>query len=259
VGTYVGHKEGVTSAVELDDILILTGSLDGTLKVWNKRTCECLCSFITSDSVRCMIRSKDKSLILCGLKSGAIEMRRADDLDVISWKFEFHSEFTSAGAVWCICELEDGSFVSGSYGTMKRWDVNGTVLQTFCGPIAGHHAFLIVMELSSDIIVALSTNNTLTIWKLSTGKLLLTIPTVHIRGIVKLSDDKFVTGSVDTTIRVWNAMTGQCIETVSTDRPINAITRVGDSIVTASWDRIEVRKLKYVYFIVTIPFLILSI
>jgi len=54
-----------------------------------------------------------------------------------------------------MCELEDGTFVSGGFsGTMKRWDVNGRVLQTFSGrPLHPRDAVLlslfVVMDMNS--------------------------------------------------------------------------------------------------------------
>jgi len=44
---------------------------------------------------------------------------------------------------------------------------------------------------------------------------------------------------------VWNGLKGDRLETVSTDYCIEAMTRLGDSIVSANKDRIEVRRLKY--------------
>jgi len=163
---------------------------------------------------------------------GGVEMRRTDDLGVVICSFKVHS-----ARVWSICELEDGSFVSGSSDrTIKRWDGDGRLVET----ISGIHSSSItrVMELKSDVIVALSRDILVSIWKVSTGELLheLRLHSNSVRGLEKLSENKFVTSSLDHTIRVWNAIDGKCIETITTDYPIEAITRVRDSIVTANKD-----------------------
>jgi len=139
--------------------------------------------------------------------------------------------------------------VSGSVDTkIMRWDENGRVIQTFSGHSKG---VADVIELKRDIIAASSIDDTATVWKVSTGQLLQQF-TLHsssvewvFYGLVKLSEDAFVTGSKDNTIRVWNAMNGECVETIATYDKIDAMTRVRESIVTVSRDRIEVRRLKY--------------
>jgi len=240
VGTCIGHEDVVMCAVEIDNETIVTGSLDRTLRVWNKTTCECLRSFSTHYGVFSLIRSNDGLRILCGMFSGAVEMRRTDDLGVILASFKPHS-----GIIDCICELEDGSFVSGSTTkTIKRWDRNGMVLQT----LSGHSDTVMrLIKLNSDIVVGSSRDSTVTMWKVSTGQLLhkLTLHTDWIDGLMKLSEDKFVTASWDHTLRVWNRR-GECIGTITTDCGIRAMTRLGDSIVTVDTNqKFEVRRLKY--------------
>jgi len=180
------------------------------------------------------------------MSGGVVEMRRVNDLGVIS-SFKLHSK-----AVTCICELEDGSFVSGSLDNkMKRWDGSGRVLQIFHGhskPITG------VIELKRDVIMGSSVDNTMTMWKLSTEERLrtLTFPPSEgrdsvvfgINVLVKLSEDKVLTSSKDT-IRVWSASKGECIDTVSTGDDIGAMVRLGDVVVTATLSLMAVWKLKY--------------
>jgi len=96
-------------AVEIDSNTFIIASSGETLNVWNKAKCERLCYFIARGAISCLIRSKDKSLIVCGMYDGAVEMRRTDDLGIVLSSFKVHSK-----EVRCISELEDCSFVSGS-------------------------------------------------------------------------------------------------------------------------------------------------
>jgi len=237
----------VLSAVEIDcNKFVTTGSLDKTLKVWNKTTCECLLSSPTTSEVFCMMRSNDKSRIVCGRFDGAVEIRRVDDLGAISASFQVHSKM-----VQCLRQLEDDSFVSGSDDTtVKRWDANGTVLQIFSEHSKG---VVSVIELSSDLLMTSSMDTTL-VWKVSTGQLLdtLTLRSRPVFELVKLSNDKCVIASSDQSIRVWNWVTGEFIETIATDYSIAAMTRLGDAIVTVNRYRIDVRKLKYVVVVIII-------
>jgi len=245
VGTYVGHGGSVTCAAEIDDNTFVTGSYDGYLREWDKATCECLRFVFVIGAVHCLIRSR-QSRFLCGTFTGGVEMRKVDDLGgPLIHSFKVHSS-----AVNCICELSDGSFVSGADNNpISRWDETGRVLQTF----DGHSMSVIrVMELTRDIIVTSSWDTTVTVWEVSTGKNLHKLALHHgsVYGLVKLSEDKFVTGSTDRTIRVWNGIKGVCIETISRCSEIQAMTRLGDSIFTSGRDRIEVRRLKYDFIII---------
>jgi len=234
--------------VDVDHDTFITVGYDRTVRKWNKTTCEGLCFATARDSILSVLTVPiDKSRVLCGLSDGGIEMRRANDLGLISL-FEIHST-----EVWSISQLNDGSFVSASTdSTVKRWDENGMVIQTFSEDLTG--GFVRVIELTSDVIVASSLDTTL-IWKVSTGDLLRKT-SLRSEALIKLSNDKFVTGSTDNMIHVWNGITGECIETITSDDPIEAMTRVGDSILTTSGDLMEVRRLKY-YSIISLFFLFL--
>jgi len=240
VGTYVGHKKAVASAAEIDDNAFVTSGLfDFTLRVWNKTTCQCLRS-IETPAMYCMIRTKNKSRIVCGMADGAVEIRRrTNGLDLIT-SFKVHPL-----GVTCICELEDGSFVSGSTDTtMKRWNGTGEVLQTF----SGEHSSSVnrVLELKSGIVVASSADKTMTIWKVSAGQLLQrrTLGSGTAHGLVKLSDDAFVTATWDGTLRVWNGTSEECIETIRAGCDFDAMIRHGDHIIAANKHRMEVWRLK---------------
>jgi len=240
-GVYSGHVL-VNGVAEINDKTFVTAG--DTLRVWNKTTSECLRCLPTPCSVSCMIRTKDKLCIVLGMTNGIVEIRRNDsDLSVIS-SFTVHS----SDRVCCLCELTDGSFVSGGlHDRMKRWDANGKILQSF----SEHSSSTIrVIELTSDIIVASAGDKKVTIWKVSTGQLLHLLSLSRTtEGMVKLSKDNFMTGSIDKTIRVWNAMKGECIETIRTDAGVSALARLGDSIVSAHEDIVafELRSLKYAF------------
>jgi len=215
-----------------------------------------------------------------GRNDGVVEMRRSNDLAVISsfnvygpmttekrqrWGLPFHFRPAySHHSTNRICELVDGSFVSLSMdriNLMKRWDENGSVLQTFYGEHSRNA--IKVIELKSDTIVTLTmsepSQNTVAIWKLSTGQLLHTL-TSHrlVSHLMKLSEDKLLTFS-QSCFCVWNMVNGECVETVATEfstRVHVVMTRVGDAIVTVDHQaNMQVRKLKYEFFIH--PFLLL--
>ena len=236
LGTYKGHTSSVWCAVEKDDNTLVTGS-DDTLKIWNTTTCECLDTLPMSLSVRCLLRKKDKSCIVCGFATGEVELRRVSDLGVLS-SLKLHRNLP----VLSICELEDGSVVSGVYNTMIRWDEKGTVLQAFSG-----HSNCInrVIKLNSDVIVSASLDGKVKMWRVSTGECLRTL-TLHfdnVCGLERVNDGVFVSASWSKKMVVWDEK-GDCIETHKCGNYITAMTRLRDgSIVTADKNLIEIRQL----------------
>jgi len=183
------------------------------------------------------MKTKDKTRVLCGLADGRVEIRRVSDLGLTS-SFKIHN---GEGGIWKICELEDGSFVSAEWKTMKRWDETGTVLQTFSG-----HSNEIrrLIELKSDVVVSGSNDKTLKMWKLSTGECLRTLSFHNgwVNGLEKMKDGVFVSGSTDRKIVVWFEK-GNSIETYQSESWITAMTRLRDgSLVTASRSLMEIRQ-----------------
>jgi len=222
VGVFKGHTSTGLRVVEKDDNTLVSVS-GTTMKEWNIRTCECL-KTIELPSLACtLILTKDKSKLLCELEDVGFELRRATDLSLIS-TFETHQR-----SVDC-CELEDGSFVSVGH-KMMRWDLEGKLLQTFSGQ-SKPKLIERVIELNNDIIMSVIFEDTMKIWRVSTGECLRTLDCCggNVTQLVKLSRNKFFSWGRDSRLRVWNDE-GDCIETIPTMKGLRNITRVGDYIV----------------------------
>jgi len=136
--------------------------------------------------------------------------------------------------------LEDGSFVSGSYGgALKRWSGDdGTVLQSF----SGHSRNLCdVVKLKGDIIASSAGDETLKMWRLSTGECLHSIVTNSFYwDLMTLSGGYFVAGAFGRRINVWN-QEGECVQTLQIEC-FNTVTGVGDTVIIAQSSRIEVMR-----------------
>jgi len=229
IGTFRGHTAFVLYVVESNDNTLITSACDHTLKEWDIRTYQCLRTIQTEIDAWIMVITKDKSKLLCGLRTGNIEIWRTDDLVLVS-TFSIHRGHT----VSCFCELEDGSFVTSAAEMMERWNENGRVLQTFSGHRNGINR---VIELNRDVIVS-AAGNELKMWNVSTGECL-RILLQHHREVIasrlmKLSRNKFVSWGSDGSLRVWSNE-GYLIETIPTGETITAIARVGNHIVTTRY------------------------
>jgi len=187
-----------------------------------------------------MLKTKSNSRFVCGFYNGTVEIRQVNDLGLLS-SHRIHQE-TSSKAVFCVCELVDGSFVSGSADkTLKNWDETGKLLQSFVG-----HSQRInrVIELKRDVIVSASEDFLVKIWRVSTGECINTL-TAHsssVYGLEKVKGGMFVSGSLtDGIIALWDA-NGVCVETIRTGNRIRSMTTLRDgSLVTGDYKLMEIR------------------
>jgi len=239
VGTFSGHTDFVWGVVEKDDNTLVSGSSDSTLKVWNKASCECLESIQMEEEVRCIIKTNNQHHVVIGLGSGTVETRRISDFDVIS-SFNLHHP----ASVLCVCELQDGSFVTGSdQADLKRWSEDGTVLQTFIA----HTDFIEqVIESRPNTIVIYQTNGVI-VWDVSTGNRLHDFGLSndnYIKTMTKLAPGLFAIAEMwSSRLQVWMEE-GELVQTVDTGCRINAMTRLKDgSVVTTDGKRLEIRQL----------------
>jgi len=160
VCTYRGHEHQVMRAVEKDDNTLITAARNGTLKEWNKTSGECLKTVSTGSSTyissMMILTNKKLNVLMCGLSNGKVELRKLSDIQIVLASTTLHKDYR----VNCFCELEDGSFVSGSHDTtMKRWTLeDGKVLGTFSGHC---DAVKSIIELKDNIIVSASDDETL--------------------------------------------------------------------------------------------------
>jgi len=240
--TYCGARGNkFLCVVEKGEQTILTGSQNMYLMEWDIASHQRTRSLHIGVTLSCLVVTKDKSIVVCGLMNGVIQVYRARDMIRIS-SFRAHREH---GAIECVCELTDGTFLSGSYG-MSRWDKKGTRLQEF----EGFSEYITdLIELKNDVIVSASGDKTLRMWQVTTEECLWAVR-LHNRSIdrlVKLSKYNFIGSSQwENTFQVWNHK-GVCIESIETISDITSITRLKDSIVTVhQCSSIEIRKLKLV-------------
>jgi len=234
LGTYSGHTKTVIHVIEKDDNTLLTASADETLKVWNTTTCECLETF--PKRVSALLRTKSKSTIVCGLLDGTVEMRRVSDLSLLS-SFQVHSS-----AVLCLCELEDGSFVSGAGTTLLVWDETGTPLHSHN---TEHECFTSrIIEMKRGIIAS-AVATKVKLWSPLVGWNSQTFSQFsYVKGLEKINERFLVSGSLDGQLVVWDRSigAGSWHETHQCHGKISAMTKLRDgSIVTTDSDKIEIR------------------
>ena len=228
--TFEGHTSQVAAVAVLPDgRRAVSGSYDGTLKLWNLQTGQFLRTLgghakgvlavaVFPDGYRAISGGMDNSLKLWDLQTG--QCLRT---------FEGHKHRVTA-----VAPLPDGQrAVSGSHdGTLKLWDLQtGRCLHTF----EGHTGVVVGVGVMPDgrRVISGSQDATLKLWDLRTGECLRTFgealvgakPNVNyvsvgfgpggtkpVEAVAVLPDGSCaISGGQDWTLKLWNLESGKCL------------------------------------------------
>ncbi|KAI7904101.1 WD40-repeat-containing domain protein [Cokeromyces recurvatus] len=199
------HTDGIY-CIQFDKNIMVTGSRDMTVKVWDMRTGQCKMTMRGHDgSVLCLqydknilvTGSSDSNIFVTDMKTGEIKKRLIG-----------HRE-----SVLCVKMVTNNRILSCSKdGSLRLWNrLTGECIRVY----TGHNAAVNALQWKGNRIVSGSGDRTIKIWDLETGTCLQTL-TAHTRGVacVEFDGNRIVSGSSDQTIKVWNAATGECIYTL---------------------------------------------
>eukprot|EP01102_Stenamoeba_stenopodia_P009161 TRINITY_DN268_c0_g2_i1.p1 TRINITY_DN268_c0_g2~~TRINITY_DN268_c0_g2_i1.p1 ORF type:complete len:858 (+),score=228.73 TRINITY_DN268_c0_g2_i1:166-2739(+) len=232
----VAHLDAINAAIMVDDQTLLTGALDHTIKQWNVSTGRYIQSISVSDRVRSLLKLKKNSgLFVCSLNGGIVEVRKTSNIEEVVCSFKA-SEVTP---VTTMCELQDGSIITGCRDFMKRWKDGEwqKCLQTYT--MFANELFLQkVIEMDSKTIASAGSRD-VRVWDVETAQCLhhLTEHTHMVFALIKLSDGLLMSGGGDQTIRVWDVKTGKCLMTHQASALVAAIAELRDgSIAYATSD-----------------------
>jgi len=202
--------------VELDDSIIITAGQK--LKVWNVHTTMCLSTLPLPARAKCLLTLRRKPLsVLVGLENdgGVMELswRMASLEKVKTWKE--HNTY-----VKCLCELSDGTIVSGSKDIINRWNLDSGEC---VGRFTGFSSIVrVVRDMNDRKTIASLEDRAIRIWDLLTENCLRRLIVQNESpwgryypipiGLVTL-DGTLVSGYGDGSIRVWNSE-GKCLRTL---------------------------------------------
>lgn len=205
---FQGHSGSVNCVAALQDRRCVSGSHDGSLRVWDIDSGACLRTLKGHKSLvscvaalsggRCISGSFDNTLRVWDIESGAY-------LKILKG----HSNL-----VECMAVLSNGRCVSGSYdGTLRVWDADsGVCLKT----LEGHPYRMVscIAALPDGQIVSGYYDGMVRIWDCDTGDCchILKGHSDWVRSVAVLPDGRIVSGSDDKSILVWDIESGniQC-------------------------------------------------
>ena len=206
----LGHTFGVSSvAFSPDGKHILSGSYDGTIKLWDINTGREIRTFSShTDAVASVAFSPDGRQILSGSFDQTIKL-----WDVNTGK-EIRTFSGHTGQIYSVSFSPDGRQILSSCGGNKTnlWLVNtGKLIRTFSGHMA-------IFNPNSRQILSIFPSNTMKLLDIDTGMEIRTF-SGHTYAFISVAfspDGKqILSGSEDDTIKLWDANSGREIRTFS--------------------------------------------
>ncbi|KAK6291620.1 hypothetical protein J4Q44_G00374040, partial [Coregonus suidteri] len=155
--TLVGHTGGVWSS-QMSGNMVISGSTDRTLKVWDAESGECVYTLYghtsTFDGVYVVSGSLDTSIRVWDVETGGCVHTLTG-----------HQSLTSG------MELKNNILVSGNAdSTVRVWDIRtGQCLHTLQGPHK-HQSAVTCLQFSRSLVVSSSDDGTVKLWSLATGE-----------------------------------------------------------------------------------------
>ncbi|MEB3827738.1 serine/threonine-protein kinase [Phormidium sp. CCY1219] len=214
VKTLAGHLRGVNSVqIDPDGRTIVSGSVDKTVKIWDRVTGEVRHSLSGhSQEIWSVAIAPDGNTIASASGDGTIKLWDTQTGRLL------HTLSDHSAWVMSVTFSPNGEIVaSGGFdNTIKLWRVStGEQIAT----LSGHTGWVFSLAFSPDgqTLASGSFDNTIKIWHVNTGELMRTLDGGYyrFRSVAFSPDGQWVAGgSGDSTILIWQVSSGQLVRTL---------------------------------------------
>ena len=226
-----GHTGQVTTVVKISEDIVVSGSVDKTLRVWNIKTGEEPKVLEGHTGPVYVAIKMSEKIVVSGSGDGTLRV-----WDINNGKC-LHTLKGHTDSVCTVTKISENIVVSGSYDdTLRVWNIEtGTCLHTLKGH-AG--AVNVVTKMSENIIVSGSSDNTLRVWNIKNEEnnciQVLEGHTEPVTSVTKMSENIVVSGSNNKTLRVWNIKTGKYLKVLTGHTgPVYTVIKMSEKIVVS--------------------------
>ena len=196
---FKGHNGWVNSLTKCNDEIFASASNDKTIRIWDYKEKAITNTLKTDSSVLCLIKLKDGKL--CSSE---------DDCLIKIWDWEIgeciYNLIGHTNRVRSICQLEDGTFLSGDDDSKIIIWKNNEIFKI----LEGHKKEIRTLcQIDDNHFASGSIDNTIKIWNYKSLKCLQTLESKdkghnsNVTNIIKLEKNKFASSSNDKTIKLW--------------------------------------------------------
>jgi len=178
VKTLQGHDDNVTALIEAKESMLISGSIDKTIRLWNLN---------------------DTGLVCKPCKTIT---------NINQSKVYFHA----------LCLIDDNTFAAGSDNDINIYNLSQSFEMAVQKTLKGHNDFVFTIQVTNnkEALISVSADKTCKAWSIITGECLRTFighsGLFGVYGLVMLSDTLYVTSSTD--IKFWDLNLGTCLNTI---------------------------------------------
>ncbi|KAI8911558.1 WD40-repeat-containing domain protein [Gorgonomyces haynaldii] len=208
--TLTGHTDGVM-AVYFDKDLLVTGSFDASIRVWDVSTGECLA--VLRGHGRCVrgVQFDDNKIVSCSMdRTLRIWCRKS---------FNCVRVLSNDSGVNCL-HFEDKMLASGTVdGNIKVWNLARGCSFT----LSGHSDWVNKVKIMPchERLISCSDDTTMRLWDIATQSVLRVfsghngpVQALQFKDGHSDQERRLITGSLDNTVKIWNLGTGECEKTL---------------------------------------------
>lgn len=200
-----GHSNGVYSLLALEQEKIISGSADGTVKVWNRSSIVLTLNTLNSNSIQRHLVILSNGLLASSSSDGSIRVWNYKS-GLLMKTLVVDNQY----GINSLCSLGDDKFAASSdnpIGIVKVWDsISGQLVFSLAGHLDSVQK--IILSSRGNLLFSVSIDGRINAWNHKNGSLLysLLIGTNKLDGIVTISilpKGRLTTATLNNKIQVW--------------------------------------------------------